>query len=92
MSEIRRDLGYDIPPNRETNRKIRQYLHPETKPDPRHPDEDWQIDDDTKVAGIKGVADVRAVLEVKRKQREGEALTPEDERLLAELHRQEHPE
>ena len=86
MSESRRDLGYDIPSDPETNRSIRQILHPETKPDPRHPDEDWQVSEQAKEAGRVGIADTRTILEAKRKQSLGEALTPDEVALLAKLY------
>ncbi len=37
-----------------------------------------------------GIEDSRAVLDAKRRQSTGEALTPEDERILAKLHRQDY--
>jgi hypothetical protein len=89
MSESRREQGYSIPSDPETNRKIREALHPETKPDARHPDSEWQISEQDRETGRAGIADSRAILEAKRKQSLGEALSPDEERILAQLHRQE---
>lgn len=38
----------------------------------------------------EGIHDSRAVLEAKRKQSTDEALTPQDERILANLHKQDY--
>jgi hypothetical protein len=88
MSESRRDLGYEIPSDPETNRDIRRILDPKSKPDPRHPDMDWQISDQDKEIGRAGIADNRAILQAKRKQSLGEALTPDEVALLAKLYRE----
>ncbi len=87
MNEIRHDLGYrDELPSEESQRAMRRILAGEP---PNDPEQDWKLDEETKEIGRKGVADTRAILEAKRKQSLGEALTPQEEEILANLYRQE---
>lgn len=87
MNEIRKDLGYhDELPSEENQRAVRRILAGQP---PKDPEPDWKHDEATKEAGRAGIADTRTILEVKRKQSVGEPLTPQEERILAEIHRQE---
>ncbi|MFO0862980.1 MAG: hypothetical protein U0516_04675 [Candidatus Saccharibacteria bacterium] len=90
MSEIRHDLGYHNElPSEDSQRAMRRILAGEPLNDPKP---DWKLDEETKEIGRRGVADTRAILEAKRKQSTGEALTPEEERILANLYQQETEE
>ncbi len=85
MSEIRKDLGYhEELPTEESQREMRRILAGQA---PKDPEPDWKLDEETKAIGRQGIADTRAVLEAKRKQSLGEALTPAEEQILANLHR-----
>jgi len=90
MNEIRHDLGYHNElPSKDSQRAMRRILAGQP---PNSPEGDWKLDEETKETGRRGVADTRAILEAKRKQSLGEALTPEEERILARLHARSNPE
>ena len=57
---------------------------------PKDPEPDWKLSDETKQTGLEGITHTRAVLEAKRKQLAGEALSPSEVQVLTDLHNQEH--
>lgn len=88
MNEVRKDLGYQSElPSEESRQAMLRIL---SNQPPKEPEPDWKLSEDTKQTGLEGIAHTRAVLEAKRKQLAGDALSPSEVRVLKDLHNQEH--
>jgi hypothetical protein len=90
MNEVRKDLGYQSElPSEESRQAMLRIL---SNQPPKEPEPDWKLSEDTKQTGLEGIAHTRAVLEAKRKHLANEALSPDEVRILTDVHNQEHPE
>ena len=88
MNEVRKDLGYQSElPSEESRQAMLRILANQS---PKDPEPDWKLSDETKQTGLEGITHTRAVLEAKRKQLAGEALSPSEVQVLTDLHNQEH--
>ncbi len=88
MNEVRKDLGYQSElPSEESRQAMLRIL---ANQPPKDPEPDWKLSEATKKNGRESIAHTRAVLEAKRKQSTGEALTPNEVQILTDLHNQEH--
>lgn len=89
MSETYLDQTGSRESNDETNRQLKRIA---AGIPPKDPAPDWQLSNTTKELGKAGIADSRTILDIKRKQHGGEALSPQEVQILTDLHQQEHQE